>query len=484
MGSSATDLELPPADSPSLVLAKATEAERLRTWSKTHPLWGPALSREDYLAREAYLTTVPLAKDGGITHWILTDARAPPDARPIYSSCESLRKPALAAYRVKKQGEGGGEAVKVEDGLAHGVGSVFTDEKYRGRGYAGRMMQEMGRALRTWQAGTRAGASGPHGCGCGSGNGGVVAVSDGKEEEEEEEEAPEGTRCLFSILYSDIGKKFYASRGWAPFASTHLSFPPAAAAAATAKDNAAADSQAAAATNGSSSNGTTELRARPIGYHELAELCAVDERQLRASLARRAARRGSGKTTHVALVPNLDQMLWHLMREDFVTKHVFGRTPAVRGAVYGAPGRRLWAVWTRGYYGGLERVEGNTLHVLRFAVEGWREEGGDPAIDDDDDDDDDHDHESCRGEGGDYEYLAAGMRAIVRLAQAEAAEWRSADVQMWNPPPALRRAVDLAGLEHEVVERDKDSIASLMWYGKQGRTEELDWVLNEKYGWC
>ncbi|KAK4126529.1 hypothetical protein N657DRAFT_569372 [Parathielavia appendiculata] len=378
---------LPDASSPQLILTHPTPAERTHTWKMTYPMWGGALTEHDYLAREAYLTTVPLARDGGITHWILTVADAAPDRRPILSSCESLRKRAVVC-----RGGGDGDG-KVKEGVAHGIASVFTEPRFRGRGYASRMMREVGERLRGWQAG-------------GGGNG------DG--------------RSLFSVLYSDIGKTFYARHGWAAFESSHVAFKPV--------------------------EGLAEGQvARVIGYHELAELCAVDERLLRANLARR----GPGKT-HVALVPELDTLLWHLMREDYMTKSIFGRTPIVRGAVAGEPGKRVWAVWMRGYYGGLKKKEGNTLHILRVVVE-------DPEQPD--------------------EKLVDGFRSIVQVAQHEAAEWKTQDVQMWNPTPKIKGLVEKCGIEFEFVTRDKDSIASLRWYGEEP-TAELDWVANEKYAWC
>jgi hypothetical protein len=253
------------------------------------------------------------------------------------------------------------------------------------------MMREVGVRLRGWQAGNNGGQS------------------------------------LFSVLYSDIGRTFYARHGWAAFESSHVAFKPA--------EGALAEGQV----------------ARAIGYHDLAELCAVDERLLRADLARRR----DGKT-HVALLPELDNLLWHLMREDYMTKSIFGRTPTVRGAVAGEPGKRVWAVWMRGYYGGLKKKEGNTLHILRVVVE-------DPEQPD--------------------EELVAGFRSIVQIAQHEAAEWKTQDVQMWNPTPKIRGLVEKCGVEFDFVNRDKDSIASLRWYGEEP-TAELDWVANEKFAWC
>lgn len=385
-------------------------------------MWGPALSLDSYLSRESYLTTVPLARDGGITHWILTISGLPANERPILSSCETLRKRVLYTTR-----DG-----KVKEGLAHGIGSVFTDTKFRGKGYASRMMTELAKALR--------------GSGNGSGDGGWQRGMWG-----------EGSReVVLSVLYSDIGKGFYSKHGWGVFESGHAEFKP---------------------KEGGQSGGVRDKLAdhgeggregvKRIGYHELAELCCVDERLLRERLSRLAkgddGEEGEGekkkkkKAVHVAIVPELDQMLWHLMREDFMTKHIFGKMPQVKGAVYGAKGNRVWAVWTRGYYGGLEKMEGNTLHILRVVVE---DEGGMRE-----------------------EELVEGLRSIVEVAQAEAAEWRSEKVQMWNPSERLRGAIGKIGVEYEYVDRDKDSIASLMWYGEEA-TEEVDWVCNEKYAWC
>ncbi|KAF6823734.1 GNAT family protein [Colletotrichum musicola] len=374
-----------------LVLAQPTDAERIRVWTSTHQKWGAALELDDYLRREQYLTTVPMSRNGGITQWILTDPSLPPDERPIYSSCESIRKRALAA---RPDGS-------VAEAVAHGIASVFTEPEHRGKGYASTMMGLLGPHLGGWQ-GERMAKGEKWG-----------DIKDGE--------------VAFSVLFSDIGKKFYAKQGWHPYDSTHLSFPP----------------QPATADKATS-------KAKPVGYHELAELASVDEKLLRARLSKAS----KDSRARVALLPDIDAVLWHLMREDFMTKHIFGRTPTVRGAVVGDPGRRVWAVWTRGYYGGLKKPEGNTMHVLRLVVED--EAGADDA------------------------YVQAAVEDLLSLARAEAAEWKVNNVELWNPEPRIRRLVEEAGIPHEFVERETDSIASLMWYGDG----DVEWVLNEKFGWC
>ncbi|KAK1585585.1 uncharacterized protein LY79DRAFT_518626 [Colletotrichum navitas] len=400
-----------------LVLAHPTPAERGRTYASTYDSWGSALELEDYVRREEYMTTVPVTRNGGITQWILTDPALPPDARPILSSCESIRKPVLVA-----RPEGG----PVVEAVTHCVGSVFTDPAHRGNGYASVMMAMMGPALARWQ-------------------GAEMAKGEPWRDIRDGEVA-----C--SVLYSDIGKTFYAKHGWHPYESTHLDFPTTGAGAGAGEK-------------------PPRREAAPLGYHELAELCAVDERRLRARLARPSA----SNKTRVSLVPDLDAMLWHLMREDYMTKHIFGKTPTVRGGVVGdRPGARVWAVWTRGYYGGLKRPDkGNTMHILRLAVEQEEEDGDDDAAAA-------AAAGSGPGPGPDDAFVQDAVEALLRLARAEAAEWRVNNVELWNPDPRVRALVERAGISHEFVERETHSIASLMWYGEG----EVEWVLNEKFGWC
>lgn len=57
----------------------------------------------------------------------------------------------------------------IKDITSHGVGSVFCNPEYRGRGYAHRMINELGKMLDNWQQ---------------------------KNDE----------RASFTVLYSDIGK--------------------------------------------------------------------------------------------------------------------------------------------------------------------------------------------------------------------------------------------------------------------------------------
>lgn len=60
-------MNLPDSKSPSLTLTNPTPEERLVTWKLSSVNWGSALKHDEYLEREAYLMTVPLARDNGVT---------------------------------------------------------------------------------------------------------------------------------------------------------------------------------------------------------------------------------------------------------------------------------------------------------------------------------------------------------------------------------------------------------------------------------
>jgi GNAT superfamily N-acetyltransferase len=368
----------PDSSSDSLYLTHPTPEEKLATWNLNSVNWGTALSVPDYLEREQFLTTVPLARDGGVTHWILVDRTLPPNERPILASCESLRKPVLVSH-----------SGVITEGITHGIGSVFSQPKFRGKGYASRMLRELGPVLKNWQV-------------------------------------DKSICCPFSILYSDIGKKYYAKFGWVPFPSTHIAFPPA--------------------------SNSKPFTAKPLAYPDLEELCALDETYIRRSLET-----AKDEKVHIALIPNHDVMQWHHKREDFVSGKIFGKSPNIKGAIAGEPGSCVWAVWTRAFYGPLKPESGNTLHILRLVIE----------------------------DEADVEANATKLKGILEIAQAEAKEWQLGHVELWNPTEFVKQLVKGTELEHSEVEREEESIASLMWYGEgSGTSDDVEWVGNEKYGWC
>jgi GNAT superfamily N-acetyltransferase len=333
------------------------------------------------MEESAYLLTVPLAKNDGMTLWVLVEKYSILDQRAILASCESFRKRALVSTS-----DG-----TVEDGVVHSIASVFCDPKYRGKGYAKRMLKELASVLEHWQVG-------------------------------------EGEKCVGSVLYSDIGKKYYADIGWRPaINNSHIEFP---------------------AQHNRISDGVKLLQAS-----DLEELCLEDEDMIRRDMVRPSV---TGKQRMV-IIPDHDHMLWHHTKEEFVSKKLFGRIPQKKGVLVGQPGKRVWATWTHRFYSDPEAVpSGNVLYILRLVIEDL---------------------------GRDGEELQGQLKLIFQTAQAEAKAWNLDVVKLWDPHPRVQRLVRRMGIDHSIVDRDDDGIASLLWYGEKqhGRPE---WVANEKYAWC
>ncbi|KAI2619062.1 hypothetical protein GGS26DRAFT_584709 [Hypomontagnella submonticulosa] len=399
MGSVSQDTYvLPEAKAPTLVLAHPTDVEKLRTWTLNHNEWGGALTLEEYLKREPYFTGIPLTRDGGMTHWILTDSAWSPELggdRPVLASCESIRKRVLVAA----PGD-----TEVRNGVGHGIGSVFTYPEFRSQGYGGRMLKDVGAALRKWQSGSYGGCD-----------------------------------VVCSALWSDIGKLYYAKKGWAAFPSLHVEFP---ASAGQAQES--------------------EGKVLPITYDNLEALCQRDEQLLGETLLRTA--RETGRTS-VAFAPDHDQMRWHLYRDDFITSILFKSAGpnTIKGALAGTQeGRRVWALWSRSYHGSIpaKNVDNNKLYILRLFVESEATEGENPSD----------------------ETLEA-FKAVVQMAQREAAAWHLGKIDMWNPTPITKKLIERCGIQHRWVDREEDSIPSMMWYGDED-VRDIEWVANEKYCWC
>lgn len=355
--------------------------------------WRGALSLEQYLRREVHLSEQDLTKNGGLTGWVLVHQPNGSSKRQVLCGCETIRKRAL----VRDNG-------KVKEVIAHAVGSVFCPPQHRGKGYAGRMMSDLGKRLKSWQM-------------------------------------DNGKHVLFSVLFSDIGKKFYARAGWQTFPSAHVSLLP------------------------TESPGKDLSAVQMLKSEDLQELCTIDELLIRTRLSKSS---GADKPA-VALVPDTAALRWHHAREEFVAKELFNQCPTIKGAVSGDVGSRVWCFWTR-VWTNPQEDDPNTLHILRLVVEdeGFSDFG--PAS------------------SGDAAKMkdsptARAIAAIFAAAQAEAAQWGMKEIQIWNPTSTTLAAAQILDAKAAVEYREEESITCLQWYG-EGSWENVDWVCNEKYGWC
>ncbi|KAL4919561.1 hypothetical protein BDW62DRAFT_41509 [Aspergillus aurantiobrunneus] len=384
-----TDTELPQGDSPELALVQATPKERVESIKLNSTEWKGPLDLDAYLAREDTLLQQRLTKKGLIC-WILVDRRQPEDARTILSSCETYRKVAIVA-------RGG----KVEEAPAQGVGSVYCRPEFRGKGYAKRMLEELSKKMDMWQT------------------------------ESEHREMP-----LFSVLFSDIGKKFYAQFGWKPHPSSHFALPP------IPEEGYSTPSVAATLP------GVKVLHPDDVQN----SMCSNSVLEKERGLLRRASLQSSGPK--VAIAPDFNHYLWHWAREEFYSQrlHPDREIPMEKGA--GNDEAQVFCAWNRNFGA---TPEENILYILRWVY-----------------------NEPTSPE--ETETTIKAMAAIIRRAQLEAHQWSMANVTFWNPTPLLERAVALLDPTAVILHREKDSIASLRWSGKQN--EQVEWYLNEKYAWC
>ena len=286
---------LPSSQSPDLKLEPASILEYVQTAYLNADEWRGPLTLEQYLQREDRLQAVELTKNDRITGWILTSNSLPRNtdgSRPIFASCESIP---VSAYVAEN-----GAIQKVQ---AHGIASVYNRPEHRGKGYASRMMAELGKRLETWQA-------------------------------------KEASKNRFSVLFSDIGSKFYARHGWKVSASTHIHLE---------------------AINRSvySAAKSAFPVVEDLSLEGLKQLPTDD--YLEAHV--REASKANPGTVHIAIRPDIEHFEWHFARDEVQTEILGKKFPHVKGAIERATGLAL--VWCRVYAAKESEWQ---LHVLHAVV--------------------------------------------------------------------------------------------------------------------
>lgn len=374
--------QLPSASDSDLVLEPANRTEYEQTWRLNAGEWKGFLSDAAYLDRELYLGEADLTRDGNATGWILTSpnfAINEEGSRPILSSCESLLK---NAYLAKN-----GEVKKI---LAHGIGSVYCRPEHRGRGYAQRMMKELGAKLETWQQ-------------------------------------SKNITNLFSVLYSDIGPKFYAKQGWKAFPSTHISLEPV---------NDEKYSQRSKNLPGLEELSTADLDTLPM-------ISSLESTLVDLS-------KSAPDKTFVTFRPDKAHFQWHFMREEFLSEYL-GRTfPHVKGAIDPKTGIAL--IWSRTFSAD---AAGWHLSVLYLHIPHHLDAAG----------------------------IVPSVAALLLRAQHEAFTCSlQAGVEVWDPRGEVVQAARAIAENVDIVTRDQEHICSLKWNGPE--TDEVVWLANERFAWC
>lgn len=405
------DPATPDSTSESLTLVPMTKEENISQTQKNSTSWRGALTVDAYLRREEHLGNQGLTRDGGLTPWALVSTAVEPSQRKVLGGLESIRKRAIVA-----------QDGQVQDVICHGVCSVFVPLEYRSKKYGFRMIQELAKKLDKWQT--------------------------------------EETSCLFSVLYSDIGKRFYNKHGWKPYASSHVHLPP----------------------SPNFPHPPATISVKLLHTADIAELCTRDEAIVRARLAKYASTNASSPSrAAVAILPDHRTFEWHFAREEFIAAELHGnKQPTVKGALAELDGGKIraWVIWMRVFQNSdPNKSEGNTLHITRVCIDdqtnatsnGHASNGASST----------NGNSSSTDNSRNYTALIA---AVLRVAQREATQWNMAEVELWNPESYALAAVREIAPKAQIIDREMDSIASLKWYGKEDT--EVEWLENEKFAWC
>ncbi|KAJ5799672.1 lysine acetyltransferase protein [Penicillium psychrosexuale] len=238
--------------------------------------------------------------------------------------------------------------------------------------------------------------------------------------------------CVGSILYSDIGPSYYTKLGWHVNATnSHYTFNPA--------------------------RIPWPSEAKGLSKTSLVELCDRDE-----TMIRDAMKTSANVERRVVIIPDIDHMLWHIEKEQFMSELFLGKIPLLKGAIAGPPGNQIWVVWTHCYYSHPEEESNeNGLNILRLVVE--------------------NEHPGSVN----YDELLRSLKAVIHAAQWEANEWKLDYVNLWEPSKLVKKMIEKSGISHDIVEREDEAIACGMWYDQNGIIIDAPlWVNNERYAYC
>lgn len=369
---------------------------RRRTW----PQWGDHLTEEQYIERDRLMDAMEHAANSKLITWVLVP-RDDPTSLDFMCSCETFRRRGLVQYRCSNERKS-----EIQEVVCYGIASVFTPLDKRGRGYASHMM----RLLHWVLSGRGADYNLPE-----------FPVEWGQPPLEVEQAG----KGLFSVLYSDIGGKFYQkvgpglveSGGWEerdPI-STAWEVPQ-------------------EPLNLQSSSGFTWLK-----YEDLGRLWAKDVELIKRSIADMPTSTGAGSTALVSFLPDEGVASLQIHRsilgyEDLVTMDVWGveRDPTNADQ----PTHAVWSVSTCSLP--------LTLIVIRL----------------------------CATEETFFDLIQKIQEASRRHGIGK--------MEIWNLPGNLMNLATHWG--GKTYERD-EHLPAIKWYGK-GDTADIKWVFNEKFCWC
>ncbi|KAF9949040.1 hypothetical protein BGZ72_009090 [Mortierella alpina] len=231
----------------------------------------------------------------------------------------------------------------------------------------------------------------------------------------------------FTFLYSAVGPTFYGRIGWAPKRSDEMQIP---------TEHILPQIE---------TDANPPVVLQEITDQELPALLERDAAWLRQTMQTRL-KTVSSKQTLVAPLPEPNCVRWLLARARFATEHIL-KLDQHHIAAVGAKDSKSdsFVLWFPSF---LE----DRLFVLRW-------------------------HLDAKLPQGDRDKTALAM---IKVLQQEAREWNLSKAVIWNPEQSL---ADLAGLS--IRYRYEKAIPSIgLVTPLEHDSEDVDWILSEKYSWC
>lgn len=363
-----------------VVFAKADPELQKVAWRLNGEAWAAPMSIDDYVAREYHLSQQDLSREGRCIYWVLTHKD---DPTHVVASCESVKKTVFIA------GHGTGINDGFVEATGYGIASVYTNPKYRRLGMAGYMLQKLQDHMDT------------------------------------------DSEC--SVLYSDIGKLYYANLGWDVFPSE----------------------QAIIHLQTKDFSVPNPVATRYLTLEELKPLCEKDVAAVKAKFQKFAS---DHERTHVAFSPSYAQIAWQLAREQFMAGIMFKREIEKRGAI--TANGRSWIYWDHDW-------RENKLKVMRIVHLVSDPETGVTVME---------------------ESKVWDTVELLQAAAAEAAEWGLQNVLVWNPDSNTTKGIKGFHNFHEndvnvIFDERNSSIPCLRWKGGKS-TQETLWEDSYYYCWC
>ncbi|KAF9961378.1 hypothetical protein BGZ72_003860 [Mortierella alpina] len=245
----------------------------------------------------------------------------------------------------------------------------------------------------------------------------------------------------FSFLYSDLGPDFYGNFGWTARTSTEIVILP--------------SMTLPAPPSATGSTMTTRASAKTVALEtvtaeSLKVLIEHDAQLLRAQLKEKLKERldtaPSDRTTFVAVTPEVRCIQWLHARAWFNAKEIWKfQEPQIKDltlGVYVTGTTDQFVLWHHDF-------TDDNLFILRWRIDSTTTSDESDTI----------------------------ALAFVKAAQQEANKWRLSKIVFWNGNVSL---ANLLGLE---VKSRHHSIPSLGLVKSDQDTNNVEWVLNEKYSW-